>query len=424
MRISIDQGRVLDPANNIDELTNLYIADGMITAIGEPPAGFTPDRSIDALGKLVIPGMVDLAARLREPGQEKKATVASETQAAAAAGITTLCCPPDTDPPIDTPAGIGLMKRLAAASGKARVRPLGALTAGLGGVQLSELAALKEAGCVGVTNALRPFASTLVMRRALEYAATHDLTVFLHPLDHALTDSGCAHEGAVASRLGLPAIPQAAETAAIGQIMALVEETGARVHFCRLSTARAVSMIGRARYDGAPISADVCAHQLFLTEMDIGDFNSLCHVMPPLRTQRDREGLRQGVASGTVGAICSDHQPHEVDAKLAPFPTTEPGISALETLLPLTLRLVEEGTLALLDAIARVTSQPAQILNIDAGTLGIKRPADVCVVDPEAVWELDHRTMLSHGKNTPFIGWEFSGRVTHTLLGGEVVYEG
>lgn len=422
MKLQIRGGRVIDPANGIDKITDVFVAYGRITALGEAPDGYSPDQVIDASGRYVLPGLVDLAARLRQPGEEHKATIESETRAAAAAGITTLCCPPDTVPPVDSPAEINLITRLAKAAGQAKVFALGALTAGLEGELLSEMAALKAAGCLGVSNALRPVHSTLVLRRAMEYAGSHDLTVFLHPIDFDLANDGCAHEGAVASRLGLPGIPAAAETAAIGQQLALIEQTGVRAHFCRVSTARGAAMIQRAQYDGLPITMDVCAHQLYLTEVDLGDFNSLCHTLPPMRTLRDRDGLRQCIAKGSLGAICSDHQPHEEDAKLAPFPATEAGISALETLLPLTLQLADDGVMPLTEAVQRITCGPAEILGVDAGTLAEGMPADICIYDPERPWTVDESTILSAGKNTPFIGWEFTGRVTHTLVDGRVVY--
>ena len=423
MKLQIRGGRVIDPANDIDTVTDVFVAYGRITALGEAPDGYTPDRVIDAPGRYVLPGLVDMAARLRQPGEEYKATIASETRAAAGAGITTLCCPPDTHPPIDSPAEVNLVTRLAKAAGHSKVFALGALTADLDGELLSEMAALKAAGCLGVSNALEPVSTTLVLRRAMEYASSHDLTVFLHPIDFELANNGCAHEGAVASRLGLPGIPAAAETAAIGQQLALIEQTGVRAHFCRVSTARGAAMIQRAQYDGLPVTMDVCAHQLYLTEVDIGDFNSLCHTLPPLRTLRDRDGLRQCVAKGSITAICSDHQPHEEDAKLAPFPATEPGISALESLLPLTLQLADEGVVTLAEAVRRITCGPAEILGIPAGTLAVGAPADICIYDPEHPWCLDESTILSAGKNTPFIGWEFAGRVTHTLVDGRVVHE-
>ncbi|RJQ47231.1 MAG: dihydroorotase [Gammaproteobacteria bacterium] len=423
MRISIKSGRVIDPANGVDQVQDLHLDAGRIVALGKAPAGFKAERDISARGRIVCPGLIDLSARLREPGFKHKATIASETAAAAAAGITTLCCPPDTQPVIDTPAVAELIHQRAAQSGKARVLTLGALTKGLAGTELSEMAALKEAGCAGVSNALHPLGNTLIMRRAMEYAATHRLTVFLHAEDAHLAAGGCAHEGAVSTRLGLPAIPESAETAAVARELILIEQTGVRAHFCRLSSARAAQMIARAQHDGLPVTADVSAHQLHLTDMDLGHFNSLCHVRPPLRTRRDLEGLRHAVAQNTVSAICSDHQPHEADAKLGPFSETEPGVSALETLLPLTLRLAQEGTLTLADALARLTTGPARILGIEGGTLGVGAVADICVFDPEQYWTLDAKTLRSRGCNTPFLGWEFKGRVTHTLLDGKLVYE-
>lgn len=423
MRLTIEGGRVIDPLNGIDKVQDLHIEAGRILALGTAPHGFTPDQKIPAHGHVVCAGLVDLCARLREPGFEHKATIASESWAAASGGITTLCCPPDTDPIIDTPAVAELIHQRGEQVGKAHIVTLGALTKGLAGTQLSEMMALKEAGCVGLSNALQPVTNTQIMRRAMEYAATHGLTVFLHAEDSWLRNLGCAHEGMVSTRLGLPGIPESAETVALARDLVLIEQTGVRAHFSQLSCARAVQMIARAQHDGLPVSADVSAHQLFLTEMDISDFNSDCHVIPPLRTQRDRDELRKGVSKGVLSAICSDHQPHEPDAKLNPFMTTAPGISGLETLLPLTLRLVQEGLLTLSEAIARLTSGPAGILGIDAGDLTIGTAADICIYHPEQYWLFDKQAMVSHGHNSPFSGWEFQGRVTHTLLGGKLVYE-
>jgi len=422
MHILIKGGRVIDPAHGIDKVQDVYVTDGRIAALGKPPEGFNPEQTIDAHKQIVCPGLVDLSAHLREPGAEHKATIASETRAAAAAGITTLCCPPDTDPVIDTPAVVELVRHRAEQAGFARVIPLGALTKALAGAELTEMAALQSAGCAGLTTARRPVNNSLVMRRIMEYAATHDITVFLHPEDSALANHGCAHEGAVATRLGLPGIPESAETAALARDLALIEQTGVRAHFCRLSSARSVRMVARARHEGLPVTADVCAHALYLTEMDIGLFNSHCHVLPPLRTLRDRDGLRHGLSDGTLSAICSDHQPHEPDAKLAPFTETEPGMSALETLLPLSLRLADENLLSLPEAIALVTCGPAHILRIAAGTLAPGQAADICIFDPEHYWTLTEDTLISRGHNTPFLNWEFKGRVTHTLLGGKLVH--
>ncbi len=423
MRISIQGGRVIDPADGLDEVLDLHIADGEILARGAAPQGFDADRVISARGRVVCPGLVDVCARLREPGCEHKATIASETFAAVSGGITTLCCPPDTDPVIDTPAVAELVQQHAENAGYAHIVPLGALTQQLEGMWLSEMIALKDVGIAGLSNAQNPVSNALVMRRAMEYAATHGLPVFLRPEDNALRNEGCAHEGAVSTRLGLPGIPEAAETAAVGRELVLVEQTGVRAHFCQLSTAKAAKMIGRARFDNLPVTADVAAHQLHLTEADVGEYDSNCHVIPPLRTRRDRDGLRKAVRDGVISAICSDHQPHEPDAKQAPFRETEPGISALETLLPLTLRLVEQDVLPLPDALARLTVGPANILASEAGTLRIGVPADICIFDPQLAWVVGHDTLRSRGHNTPFLGQAMKGRVVCTLARGKVVYE-
>lgn len=419
---SIVGGRLIDPANSIDDQLDLHIAEGRILSVGKAPPGFEPEHIIQAHGRVVCPGLVDLAASLREPGQEHKATIASESAAAARGGITTLICTPDTDPVIDTPAVWELIRRRAKAAGRARVLAVGALTQGLRGEQLAEIAALKSAGCVAVGNATRPLASTLVERRALEYAGTFGLTVFLRPEDRHLKAGGCAHEGAVATRLGLPGIPSAAETVAVARDLALAEHTGASVHFRSLSTATAARMVRDAIAAKLQVSADVAIHQLHLTEQDVDGFDASCHVSPPLRTLGDRAALRAAVRDGTIGVICSDHQPHDPDAKEAPFPETAPGISGLETLLPLTLRLVEEGVMDLPTALARLTSGPARVVGLPFGQLSPGAIADVCVFDPRAVWTLRREAMASAGRNTPFAGWEFHGRVTHTLFEGRLVH--
>jgi dihydroorotase len=421
-RIRIHGGRVIDPAGGVDQATDLYIASGRVAALGSAPEGFAADEEIDATGCVVCPGLIDIATALREPGQEHKATIATETRAAAGGGITTLCCAPDTNPVIDTPAVVELIRLRAAHTGKARVVTLGALTRNLDGEHLSEMAALHKAGCVGVSNVLRPMANSLVLRRALEYASTFDLTVFLHPLDRALANEGCAHEGRVATRLGLPAIPEAAETATVAYLLALIEQVGVRAHFCRLTTGRAARMVARARFDGVPVTADVAIPYLYLSENDICDFDTDCHVLPPLRTVEDREHLRNALKNGSIQAICSDHQPHEPDAKTGPFPATEPGISGLDSLLPLSLRLVEEHVLDLPDLIRCLTWHPAQILGLPYGTLETGAVADVCIFDPDRTWLLENGNLHSHGHNTPFRGWEMKGRVTHTLLEGRPVH--
>ena len=422
MRIAIRGGRVIDPAQQLDTVTDLFIATGRIVGIGQPPADFVAEQLIDATGRIVCPGLIDLCARLREPGQEHKATIASEARAAAAGGITTVVCPPDTDPVIDEPAVVELIRRRAKAAGQTRVLTLGALTHRLRGERLAEMAALRDAGCLGVSDGGRTIASSRVLRRALEYAATFNLTVFLTPLDPEL-GQGLAHEGQVATRLGLSGIPVAAETGIIARDLELIRDLGVRVHFGRLSSARAVELVARARADGLPVSADTAIHHLHLSEIDLSGFDSRCHLRPPLRGLRDLEALRAGLASGVLGALCSDHQPHEPDAKQAPFGDTEPGLSGLETLLALSLRLARDGVLPLPALLERLTCGPARILGLNSGHLRIGTPADVCIFDPDAEWRLTPDTLRSQGQNSPFLGWSLQGQVTHTLFEGRLVYE-
>jgi dihydroorotase len=423
MSLAIRGGFVCDPANRVNGKRDVYVdPEGFIVAVGRAPRGFKARRIIDATNRIVCPGLIDLRARLREPGQEHKATLESELRAAVSGGITTLCCPPDTTPVIDTPAMAQMIQSRAWRFGYAFIHPLGALTRDLKGQHLADMEALDDAGCVAFTNAMTPVTDTLVMRRAMEYAASFDLVVFLHSEDPWLKANGCCHEGEISARLGLPGIPEAAETVAVARDLALIDQTRVRAHFCGLSSARAAQMIGEAQRRGLPVSADVTAHQLHLTENDIGFFDTRCHVLPPLRSRRDREALRRAVKQGVISAICSDHQPHEPDAKLAPFSDAEPGISGLETLLPLTLRLVDEKVLSLSQAIALVTRGPANILGLDSGHLGADATADICIIDPKATWSLTAGKMLSRGQNTPFLDVKLRGRVTHTIIGGRLVY--
>lgn len=424
MSLSIRGGFVCDPANRVNGKRDVYVdTEGFVVAVGRAPRGFKARRTIDAANKIVCPGLIDLRARLREPGQEHKATLESELRAAASGGITTLCCPPDTMPVIDTPAMAQMIQSRAWRFGYAFIHPLGALTRDLKGQHLADMEALDDAGCVAFTNAMTPVTDTLVMRRAMEYAASFDLVVFLHSEDPWLNANGCCHEGEISARLGLPGIPEAAETVAVARDLALIDQTRVRAHFCGLSSARAAQMVGEARRRGLPVSADVTAHHLHLTELDIGYFDTQCHVQPPLRSRRDRDALRRAVRQGVISAICSDHQPHEPDAKLAPFSDAEPGISGLETLLPLTLKLVEEKIVSLPQAIALVTQKPANILGLDSGNLAVGATADICIFDPKATWALTAENMISRGQNTPFLGTELRGRVTHTIIGGRMVYD-
>ncbi len=423
MKIHIKNGRLIDPKNQIDTISDLFIAAGKIIAVGQKPEGFHANRVIDASQKIVCPGLVDLSARLREPGFEYIATLESEMDAATAGGITSLACPPDTDPPLDEPGLVEMLKYRARNRHKARVYPIGALTAGLKGVQLTEMAELRDAGCVAFSQANVALQDNQVLFYAMQYAATFNIPVWLQAQDASLARNGVAHDGAVATRLGLPAIPVCAETTALAVILILAKATGARVHLCRLSSFEAIEMVRVARREGARITCDVAIHHLHLSEMDIGYFDPNCHLIPPLRAQRDRDALRKALADHTVDAVCSDHCPVDDDAKQIPFSEAEPGATGLELLLPLTLKWAEEDEIPLSRALSRVTSDAAHILGIDAGHLSVGAEADVCVFDPERYWTVGPKTLMSQGKNTPFSGYELKGRVLYTLVGGQIAHE-
>ena len=423
MAIEIRNGRVVDPATAFDGEATVYIADGRIAGVGRAPAQWQPDRVIDAAGLVVAPGLVDLAARLREPGLEHKATLESEMEAAIVGGVTSLSCPPDTDPPLDEPALVEMLKHRARLLNQAHVYPLGALTTALAGESLTEMGELAEAGCIAFSQADAPLQDTQMMLRAMQYAATFGHAVWLRPQDAYLGRGGVAHEGEVATRLGLPAVPAIAETIALTTILTLVRETHVRVHICRLSTAGAVAMIAAAKRDGLPVTCDVAIHHLHLCDVDIGWFDAQAHLVPPLRSARDREALRAGVADGTIDAICSDHTPVDDDAKQLPFGESEAGATGLELLLPLVLKWAAEDGVELTTALGAVTAAPARILGVEAGTLAVGAPADVCVFDARLPWRVTPSALRSQGRNTPFIGYELMGRVTHTLVGGKVVHE-
>jgi dihydroorotase len=423
MKIHIKNAHLIDPKNAIDAVRDIYIVAGKVAAIGDAPDGFTPNQTIVADGLVACPGLVDLSARLREPGFEYKATLESELQAAASGGVTSLACPPDTDPVLDEPGLVEMLKHRAKLLNLTHVYPLGALTRQLEGSQITEMCELTEAGCVGFSHADAPLTDTLVLRRAMQYAATFGFTVWLRPQDAYLAKNGVAHDGEVAARLGLAGIPASAETIALSTFLTLVEDTGARVHLCRLSSRQGVELVRQAKSRGLPVTCDIAAHHLHLTEHDIGFFDSNCHLRPPLRTQRDMEALRAGLLDGTVDAICSDHTPVDDDAKLVPFAESEAGATGLELLLPLTLKWAWESGVSLLDALACVTSEPARLLGVDAGHLGIGAPADLCLFDPEHYWKVEQKTLTSQGKNTPFLGFELAGKVRWTLVSGHVVHQ-
>lgn len=423
MKIHIKNGRLIDPKNGIDAVQDVFIAKGKIVAIGAAPDEFQASRVIDAQLLVVCPGLVDLSVRLREPGLEYMATLESEMAAAVAGGVTSIACPPDTDPPLDEPGLVEMLKHRAKSLNQAHVYPIGALTQGLKGERLTEMAELNDAGCVvfGQSDGLLP--NLRVLMQAMLYASTFGFSVWLRPQEITLTGDGVAHDGEVATRLGLLTVPVCAETIAIGNIILLTKETGVRVHLCRISSAEGLAMIRTARQQGLPITCDVSINHLHLSDMDIGFFDSNCHLMPPLRSSSDRDALRHGLLDGTIGAICSDHAPVDEDAKLLPFGQSEVGATGVELLLPLTLKWGTEMRLPLLNVLSKITSDPARILGIDAGHLSLGSAADICIFDPDHYWKVTSSAILSQGKNTPFMGMEIPGGVKYTLVNGHIVYE-
>lgn len=424
MNLHIKNGRVIDPASGLDEVKDVFIQDGKILALGNAPTGFAANQTIDATGLVVMPGLVDLSARLREPGFEYKATLESELEAAIRGGVTSLVCPPDTDPVLDEAGLVEMLKQRASMQAKAHVYPLGALTLGLKGENLTEMAALKEAGCVGFSQAEEAVVNTNVLQRALAYAATFSYTVWLRPQDAFIGQGGVAHSGPLASRLGLSGVPVMAETIALHTLFELMRATGARVHLCRISSAAGIELVRQAKKEGLAVTCDVGIHHVHLTDNDIGYFDSNARLTPPLRSQRDRDAIWAGLADGTIDAICSDHTPVDDDEKALPFAEASAGATGLELLLSLTTKWSQEsrGQMSLSQALAKVSAAPAALLGMSCGQIKVGVDADLCVFDPQANWLVSAAHLVSQGKHTPFLGYELPAVVKATLVAGRIVY--
>jgi dihydroorotase len=430
MKILIRNGRVIDPRSNFDAIGDVALAAGRVIGVGQVPQGFGANRVIDARGCIVAPGLVDLAVHLREPGHEHEGMLESEMAAAVAGGVTSLVCPPDTEPVLDEPGLVDMLKFRAEKLHQARVFPLGALTRGLAGQELTEMAQLTESGCVGFGQAGVPLQNTQVLLRALQYAATFGYAVWLRPQDYWL-GQGVAASGPLATRLGLSGVPVVAETIALHTIIALMRGTGARVHLCRISSAPGVELVRQAKAEGLPLTCDVSINSLHLIDVDIGYFDSRMRLNPPLRQQRDRDALREGLADGTIDALVSDHTPVDEDAKTLPFAEAEAGATGLELLLGLALKWGQESGVGLPRALAVLTSEPARVLGTALGTLQASAGqlveggvADVCIFDAQAAWTVVPAQLRSQGRNTPFAGHELPGRVRCTIVGGQVAFEG
>ncbi len=433
MNLLIKNGRVVCPKTGRDQLGDVAVSGGKILAIGAVPPDFRPHRTLDATGLVVAPGLVDLAARLREPGQEHEGMLASELAAAVAGGVTSLVCLPDTDPVLDEPGLVEMLKFRAEKLHQSRLLPLGALTRQLAGEVLTEMAALTEAGCVGFGQAEVPLASTQVLQRAMQYASTFDYTLWLRPQDMSL-GKGVAASGPLATRMGLSGVPVAAETIALHTIFELQRATKARVHLCRLSSAQGVALVRQAKAEGLAVTADVSINSLHLTDADLGYFDSRARLNPPLRQQRDRDALRQGLQDGTLDALVSDHNPVDADAKDLPFAESEPGATGLELLLSLALKWGQDSGMGLASTLATVTTGPAQVLGHSVGALqtalgqlSVGEAADLCVFDAQAQWSVQASELVSQGRHTPFefmlSGTRLPGRVMATVVGGMLVYE-
>jgi dihydroorotase len=420
MNILIKNGHVIDPANKVDEKLDVLVTDGKIAKLGKPDS-FSDNsaRVIDASGKLVVPGLIDMHVHLREPGFEYKETIATGTAAAKAGGFTSVCCMPNTNPVNDNRSVTEFILAQARSS-SARVFPIGAITKGSRGEELTEMAELYTAGCFAVSDDGKPVMNAAIMRRAMEYSKIFDLLVISHCEDSSLSDKGVMNEGVVSTELGLRGIPRSAEDVMTGRDISLAELTGCRLHIAHVSTADSVRMVRDAKSRAVKVTAETCPHYFSLTEQAVRGYNTMAKMNPPLRTADDVAAIKQGLKDGTIDVIATDHAPHALDEKSGEFDYAPFGVVGLETALGLTLRLVDEGALSLSEAVRKLTNNPASILKIGKGTLTVGSDADITIVDPNIEWTVDASQFKSKSKNTPFNGWKLKGRAVETIVGGRI----
>lgn len=420
--IHIQNGHVFDPSQNLDGVMDVFIENDAIVALGTAPEGFHAEETIDASGKKIFPGFVDLHCFLAEPGYSQKGSIVSETHAAARSGFTTICSTPNSKPVVDSSAVANLIQDKANDAGYCRVLPLGALTAGLNGDQLSNMHGLKESGCVAMSQMAFAFKDSRVIKQCFHYAAGFDITVMVTPLDHALAQGGCMHEGATSTKLGLAGVSESAETAALAHLLILAKETGVKLHVSRVTSATALNMIKQAQSEGLPVTADVALANLIFTDEDCLGYDSLMHMTPVLRSEVDRQALLNAVNDGTL-SICSNHMPHEIAAKMAPFAASESGISIMDTFTQVLMSLVEKNELTLSAAINAVSALPAKQLALNVGSILVEGKADLLIMDTQADEVLNEDQLLSKGHNNPWIGKTLTGKVSHTINGGHIVYQ-
>ncbi len=420
MNILIKNGRIIDPANNVDGVLDLLISGGKVARLGRQGSiSETGAQVLDAVGKIVVPGLIDMHVHLREPGFEYKETIATGTAAAKAGGFTSVCCMPNTNPVNDNRSVTEFILSKTR-NALTRVYPVGAITKGSKGEELAEMAELCSAGCIAVSDDGKPVMNAAVMRRALEYSKIFDMLVISHCEETTLSAKGVMNEGIISTELGLRGIPRAAEDVMTARDIALAELTGCRLHIAHVSTAGSVNMLRNAKARGVKVTAETCPHYFSLTDEAVRGYNTMAKMNPPLRTAADVDTIKQGLRDGTLDVIATDHAPHAADEKDGEFDYAPFGIVGLETALGLTIKLVEEGILTLAEAIRKLTANPAGILKIDKGSLSVGTAADITIIDPDLEWIVNVSEFKSKSRNTPFNGWKLRGRAVQTILGGSI----